>query len=75
MKNYKGEECVLMKDGKEIKIGEVHTTYRGERMTVVGGKPPQKPSSEGKIYVRDDKYEFSTEYYPSVIGAEWVVVK
>ena len=58
--------------GTEVKVGDVVTTSRGEKCTVTYFRPPHKPSSEGKISVRTEGCSFDSEYFVSVIGAEWI---
>ena len=57
--------------GKEVKVGDIATTFRGEKVTVEYFREPHKPSSEGKVYVKDEN-GFGSEYYVGVIGAEWI---
>lgn len=73
-KNYKDEVCVLIdgESGKPLLYGQECKTFRGESVTIEGGKAPQKPSSEGKVWVAVSGNQFKSEYYASVIGAEWV---
>ena len=56
---------------KEIKEGDRVTTFRGEKGTLTGNRPPQHEGSTGKVYVKFGAEGSEREYYPSVIGAEW----
>ena len=58
--------------GKEVKVGDVVTTSRGEKCEVKYFRQPHKPSSEGKITVQMEGSESYNEYYVGVIGAEWI---
>ena len=59
--------------GKEVKVGDVVETSRGEQCTVKYFVKPYKPSSEGKVTVQFGEDKFNCmEYYVSVIGAEWI---
>lgn len=61
--NYAGQRCVLVgKSGRPLKVG---SRVRG--MVVTGGSAPHKPDSSGRVYVKGDR-----EYFPGVVGAEWV---
>lgn len=57
--------------------GQTVKTFRGEEVTIDGGKAPHKPSSEGKVWVTECSRQFkipTREYYASVIGAEWILL-
>lgn len=59
--------------GKEVKVGDIATTFRGEKCEVKYFRPPHKPSSEGKVTVQFGEDKFNCmEYYVGVIGAEWI---
>ena len=63
---------VYTKSGEEVKVGDVVETSRGEKCTVKYFRPPHKPSSSGKVTVQLEGHEHCSEYYVSVIGAEWI---
>ena len=63
---------VYKANGKEVKVGDMVTTSRGEKCEVTYFRQPHSPSSEGKISVRFEGNSFDREYYVSVIGAEWI---
>jgi hypothetical protein len=47
-------------------------SFRGDKSVVLGGTPPHKPSSEGKVWVSETgESREMREYYPSVFGLEW----
>ena len=50
-------------------LGEIITSFRGVETKLLGGSPPHKPGSTGKVWVEN------AEYYPSVFGLEWVEIK
>lgn len=54
------------KTNKEVAIGEVVTSFRGEKAVVTGFRPPHKPSSSGRVYVRPLEGEGTREYFPGV---------
>ena len=57
---------------KEMRFGDLVETFRGERGVLQGFTPPHKPSSTGKVYVLVDGSNFQNQWYPSVIGCEFV---
>ena len=66
MRNYRDKEVKLVNTntGKEVKIGDTVTSFRGETTTVKYVRPPHKPSACG--YVND--------YYAGVQDCEFVEV-
>ena len=58
--------------GKEVKVGDVVTMRDGEKCEVKYFTEPHKPSSSGKVTVKEEGCSFCMEYYVSVIGAEWI---
>lgn len=58
--------------GKEVKVGDTVTTFRGEKAVLEGFREPHKSSSSGKVIVKFEGAEWGNEYYPSVIGCEIV---
>jgi len=59
-------------NGKEVEVGDVRETSGGDTVEVTYFRKPHKPSSSGKISVRHQLDGWTSEYYVSVIGAEWV---
>ena len=51
-----------------VRMGETIQCSRGESYTITGGRAPHKPSSTGRVWVK----EVSQEYFPTVFGLEWV---
>lgn len=59
--------------GREIKVGDVVTSFRGEKYTVKYFREPHKASSCGKISVRrDNGEEYDSEFYVTAFGLEWI---
>jgi len=60
------------KDGKELVVGNTYFTFRNEEVVLVSFQKPHKPASSGKVFVRMPDRSWTQEFYPSVIGAEWI---
>ena len=61
--------------GQPVKTGDIVQDSTGQRWVLEGGREPHKPSSSGFVWVRSiDGRGLSREFYPFVIGAEWVNV-
>ena len=58
-------------NGKSTKQGETLTSFRGTTATLLGGTPPHKPSSTGRVYVRDANGNCQ-EFFPSVFNLKWI---
>lgn len=68
-------KLIESKSGNTVKAGDKFLCFRGESYTISDGigAPPHKPSSTGKVWVRSDRSDsFGREFFPSVIGCEWV---
>lgn len=66
-------KLVYTDTGKEVKVGDIVKTFRGEECKVKYFRPPHKPSSSGKITVQFGDNDLNCrEFYVSVIGAEWI---
>lgn len=63
---------VRVADGVEIKRGDTVTTFRGEVAVLEDAREPQHSGSTGRVYVRFDGATWPREFFPGVIGAEWV---
>jgi hypothetical protein len=61
-------KLVYSASSKEVMIGDTVTLRDGEVVTVRYITEPHKPSSTGRVGL----VEISTEYFPNVIGAEWI---
>jgi hypothetical protein len=55
---------------KEINVGDSLTTFRGERVTLIGMQPPHKPEASGKVVVEDGNHRDSI-FYAGVVGARF----
>jgi len=64
------------KTGKPMKVGQEIKTFRGESGTLEGWHDPYDPEYSllkgARVYVKLDDNDYSSEYYPSVIGAAFV---
>lgn len=57
--------------GKDVKVGDLVQTFRGDEVVVEHIAKPHSPASTGRVYVsRHDGSE--AEFFPSVIGAKWI---
>lgn len=67
MSEVKKDGLVLVhaRTGKVVNVDDVVLDFRGEAETVVGGEPPHKPGSTGRVFVKGG------EYYPSVFDLVW----
>jgi len=55
-----------------VKCGDV-VHIRNEPYVVTGWAVPHKPASTGRVYVKSmDERNIHTEYFPSVIKADWI---
>ena len=57
---------------EEVKEGTIVTDFRGDTAVLVGFREPHKPSSTGRVLVKEEGSQFSSEYFPSVFGLEIV---
>ncbi len=58
--------------GSAVQVGDEVLTFRGEEVTVLGISKPTHAASTGRVTVGDEDSNWTMEYFPSVIGAEWV---
>jgi len=56
--------------GDEIPMPERHGEH--DTYVVLGGRPPHKPGSTGRVNVRSKLHGWEQEFYPSVVGAKWI---
>jgi hypothetical protein len=73
-KDYAGRTCTLVstKTGKPVMQGDLAPLSGAHNCIVSGGRAPHKPSSSGKVWVQDRHNSSESEFYPSVIDAQWV---
>jgi hypothetical protein len=66
-------KLVYTKTGELVRLGDKVTLSDGTEAVVTFFAPPHKPSSSGKISVKWGGNESSwSEFYVSVVGAEWI---
>ena len=66
---------VYESNGREVKVGDLVKTFRGDRVVVTFFREPHKPSSSGKVCVKRAslaRQESEREYGVGVIGAKWI---
>ena len=63
---------IYTKTGKEVKIGDIATTFRDQKVVVVYFAEPHKITSSGKVTCRPVDSKDSEEFFVGVIGAEWI---
>ena len=63
---------IYTKTGKEVKIGDIVKTGRGDLVEVIDFRQPHKPASSGKVGVQRTDEFWTSEYFVGVIGAEWI---
>lgn len=60
---------------QEVVVGEILRTADGQEWIMDGGRPPHKPSSTGRVFVKDPDYEGDglneREFFPSVFDLKW----
>ncbi len=57
--------------GEEVKVGDI-ASISGLAYEVVGIKKPLNPHSAGHVEIYQRGSRITNQYFPSVIGAEWV---
>lgn len=65
-------KLVYSASSKEVMIGDKVTLRDGEVLTVIYITEPHKPSSTGRVGVGLELDECFREFFPNVIGAEWI---
>jgi hypothetical protein len=60
-----GDWTLFHKDGEAVFIGDVVTSFRGDKAIVVGGSPPHHSGSSGRVFVDNG------DFYPSVFDLYW----
>lgn len=59
--------------GIECDKGDIVSDFRMNDAVVMGGQPPHKISSTGKVFVKRTGFEMTDTYYPSVFNLKWVI--
>ena len=71
---YNGRDFILVNKRKEpVSANTVHSDFRGDTVTLTGGRAPHKPSSTGRVYVRLSNGVYG-EFFPGVIDLVWVPI-
>lgn len=63
-------KLIETKTGRELKIGDAVTTFRGES-AILKGMRPGGVGSTGRVELQLAGAKGAGEFFPSVIGAEW----
>ena len=58
-------------NGNEVNIGDV-VEVNGVRYIILGGSPPHKPSSTGRVYVRGGDERYDKAWFANVCNMKWV---
>jgi len=69
---HNGQTLWSVRLGRNLRLGDIVETFRGERGTVTGGTSPHKQGSTGRVYVEMENGGWASEFFPSVIDAKWV---
>lgn len=59
------------KTGKPVQVGDTLTTFRGERVRLIGMQPPHKPEAQGKVFCENESHCDSV-WYASVVNCRYV---
>tara|TARA_R110000764_G_scaffold206463_1_gene291818 strand:+ start:234 stop:542 length:309 start_codon:yes stop_codon:yes gene_type:complete len=59
-------------NGNPVVVGQNVMSFRSEEFRLVGGIPPHKPASSGKVYGVGIKSGNDGIYYPNVFNLKWV---
>ena len=63
---------LITAEGKEVQVGDILTSYRGEEMMVFGIEEPKHPNSSGRIYATDKgQSRWAYGYFPTVFNCKW----
>jgi len=65
-------KLVKEKTMESVKIGDKVVSFRGEEGTLVDFMEPHKASSSGRVYVQCKDKDYVDQWYPGVIGCEFV---
>lgn len=55
-----------------VALDDTVTTAKGDNLVVKGFIKPRHAGSTGRVIVGGEGFTETTDYYPSVIGAEWI---
>jgi hypothetical protein len=65
-------KLIYTKTGQPVNAGDVVTTRDGSEYRLDFYREPHKPSSTGRVYITPLAGGCQREFFPSVIGAEWI---
>jgi len=74
-KNWAGELMVMVRESTNQAVvrGDRAVSSRGEQYVILGGRPPHKPSSTGRVYCKRPNRDLpQEEYFPNALGVRWV---
>lgn len=57
---------VYASNGRDVRKYARPRDFRGERETIIGGRPPHKAGSTGHVWTAE-----GSEYYPGVFDLAW----
>jgi len=64
--DYAGAPCYLARaDGSPVNHGDTVADFRGNAMTITGGRAPHHEASTGRVYTDGG------EYFPGVANLAW----
>ena len=64
-------QLVYSKNGKAVETGDIVKLRDGKAVVEYITKP-HKPASTGRVGIKYIENKWTMEYFPSVIGAEWI---
>lgn len=65
-------QLIYTKSGTPVYIGDIVKLSRGEEFEIKALIKPHKPESTGRVSGRMSGATYDSEYFPNVIGAEWI---
>jgi hypothetical protein len=65
-------KLVYTDGGREVRIGDTITLLDGETIIIRRIDKPHKPSSTGRVQVGFHDTDYEREFFPVVVGAEWI---
>lgn len=64
-------QLIYSKNGKPVETGDI-VKLRDGRAVVEYVREPHKPASTGRVGIKYVENKWTMEYFPNVIGAEWI---
>lgn len=66
-------KLIDIQNGREVKVGDIVSTFRNELVRVTGLQPPKKAGSTGRVVVETCPNKgLAQELFPTVIGCKFV---